>query len=68
VIRFEGDLRGLDLNQRPLTVSTRRLPSRPLPIKDSLTSAAALVHGLTVVTRNTRDFRKARVKVLDPFH
>jgi len=38
-----------------------------LPIKDSLIAATALVHSLTVVTRNIRDFRKAGVKVLDPF-
>lgn len=28
---------------------------------------AALAHGLTVVTRNVTDFRKANVKVLNPF-
>ena len=33
----------------------------------SLIAATALVHGFIVVTRNTRDFRKAGVKVLDPF-
>jgi len=38
-----------------------------MPIKDSLIAATALVHGLTVATRNTRDFRRAGVKVLDPF-
>ncbi len=38
-----------------------------MPIKDSLIAATALVHGLTVATRNVRDFRKASVKVVDPF-
>ena len=38
-----------------------------MPIKDSLIAATALVHGLPIATRNTRDFRKAGVKVLDPF-
>jgi toxin FitB len=38
-----------------------------MPIKDSLIAATALVHGLTVVTRNDRDFVKAGVKVFDPF-
>jgi predicted nucleic acid-binding protein len=38
-----------------------------MPIKDSLIAATALHHGLTVVTRNVRDFAKARVKILDPF-
>lgn len=44
-----------------------RKSGRSLPIKDSLIAATALVHGFIVVTRNTRDFRKAGVKVLDPF-
>jgi len=44
-----------------------RASGQALPIKDSLIAATALIHGLTVVTRNTRDFRKAGVRVLDPF-
>jgi toxin FitB len=38
-----------------------------MPIKDSLIASTALVHGLTVVTRNVADFKKAGVRVLDPF-
>lgn len=44
-----------------------RTSGQSLPIKDSLIAATALAHGFIVVTRNTRDFRKAGVKVLDPF-
>ncbi|MBI4603206.1 MAG: type II toxin-antitoxin system VapC family toxin [Planctomycetes bacterium] len=44
-----------------------RASGRSTPIKDSLIAATALVHGLTVATRNTRDFEKAGVKVTDPF-
>ncbi|MEO5700312.1 MAG: PIN domain-containing protein [Casimicrobiaceae bacterium] len=44
-----------------------RKSGESMPIKDSLTAATALVHDFIVVTRNTHDFRKARVKVVDPF-
>lgn len=38
-----------------------------MPIKDSLVAATALTHGLTVVIRNVSDFKKAGVKVVNPF-
>ena len=44
-----------------------RAAGRSMPIKDSLIAATALVHGLTVATRNRRDFEQARVKLVDPF-
>lgn len=44
-----------------------RRSGQALPIKDSLIAATALVHGFIILTRNTRDFKKAGVKVLDPF-
>ncbi len=44
-----------------------RRSGQAMPIKDSLIAATALVHGFVVVTRNTRDFTKAGVTVLDPF-
>jgi predicted nucleic acid-binding protein len=44
-----------------------RAAGQAMPIKVSLIAATALVHGLTVVTRNSRDFRKAGVDVLNPF-
>ena len=39
----------------------------PLPVLDSLIAATALAHGLTIATRNRRDFDKAGVEVVDPF-
>jgi len=38
-----------------------------MPVKDSLIATTALVHDLTVVTRNGADFRKAGVRLVDPF-
>ena len=38
-----------------------------MDVMDSLTAATALVHGLTVVTRNTSDF-PADVKMLNPWN
>jgi hypothetical protein len=40
---------------------------RPLPAIDSLLAATALTHGLTLVTRNLRDFRHPDLLVLDPW-
>jgi predicted nucleic acid-binding protein len=49
-----------------LLASLRRA-GRAMPIKDSLIAATALVHGLTVATRNRIDFEKAGVRVVNPF-
>lgn len=40
---------------------------RPLPAIDSLLAATALTHGLTLVTRNLRDFRYPGLAVVDPW-
>ena len=39
----------------------------PRPTVDTLLAATALVHGLTLVTRNVGDFAGTGVKVLNPF-
>ena len=44
-----------------------RARGQAMPIKDSLIAATALVNNLTVVTRNVPDFKKAGVKVVNPF-
>jgi predicted nucleic acid-binding protein len=44
-----------------------RMTGRAMPIKDSLIAATAVVHNLTVATRNRSDFANAGVRVVDPF-
>ena len=44
-----------------------RSGGQSMPIKDSLIAATALTHGLTVATRNRRDFERAGVEIEDPF-
>lgn len=39
----------------------------PRPERDALIAGTALEHGLTVVTRNLRDFSKMGVPVINPF-
>lgn len=39
----------------------------PMPTVDGLLAATALVHGLTLVTRNVRAVARAGVKTLNPF-
>lgn len=39
----------------------------PRPMRDALIAATALVHRMTVVTRNVRDFEPMGVEVLNPW-
>jgi predicted nucleic acid-binding protein len=40
---------------------------RPLPAIDSLLAATALVHGLSMVTRNAKDFEGMGLEVINPW-
>lgn len=40
---------------------------RPRPVVDTLLAATAVLHGLTFVTRNTRDVRGIRVRLHNPW-
>ena len=39
----------------------------PRPLRDSFIAATALVHGMTVVTRNVSDFKPMGVEILNPW-
>ena len=39
----------------------------PRPVRDALIAATALVHGMTVVTRNVADFEPTGVSILNPW-
>jgi predicted nucleic acid-binding protein len=45
----------------------RQQYEQPVPVIDALIAATARVHGMTVVTRNVKDFELAGVQVLNPF-
>ena len=47
--------------------SARLHVPNPRPVRDGLIAATALVHGMTVVTRNVADFEPTGVAVLNPW-
>lgn len=49
-----------------ITAAALHIPN-PLPEMDALIAATALVHGLTLVTRNTRVFQQIDVRLLSPW-
>jgi toxin FitB len=44
-----------------------RAAGKAMPLKDSLIAATALAHGLTLATRNARDFAHCGVLLVNPF-
>jgi predicted nucleic acid-binding protein len=63
--RFAGRILPVDLvvAQR----SARLHVPNPCPIRDAFIAATALVHGMTVVTRNVADFHGMGVSLLNPW-
>lgn len=62
---FEGRILSIDA-QVARVCAALHVPN-PRPDRDAMIAATALVHGMTVVTRNIRDFRAFGVPVLDPW-
>lgn len=46
----------------------RQLVGRPLNAPDGMIAATALEHGLTLVTRNVKDFAELGVDIVNPWH
>ncbi len=66
--RFDNRLLSLDLRavtRWGVLVGESEKRGVPLPVIDSLIAATALVHGLTVVTRNVGDFDRCGVQCLN---
>jgi predicted nucleic acid-binding protein len=63
--RFEGRIISLD-TATALRCAALHVPDKR-PERDAWIAATALVHGLTVVTRNTRDFAPMGVKLFNPW-
>ena len=62
---FEGRILPVDA-EVALRCAGLHVPN-PRPVRDALIAATALVHGMTVVTRNTVDFGSTGVELLDPW-
>ncbi|MBN1935316.1 MAG: type II toxin-antitoxin system VapC family toxin [Anaerolineae bacterium] len=58
----------LPLSEEVLEQAVRLRQLKKMALGDALVAATALVHGLTLVTRNTRDFDwVSNLSLLDPF-
>ena len=62
---FRDRILPFDLKAARLTAGTH-IPD-PRPERDAMIAGTALAHGLTVVTRNTKDFEPMGVPVLNPW-
>ena len=62
---FEGRILGIDT--AVARVCAKLHVPDPRPERDALIAATALVHGLTVVTRNTADFGPMGVRLFNPW-
>lgn len=62
---FDGRLLPID-EQVALRCARLHVPE-PCQERDALIAATALVHGMTVVTRNATDFERTGVRLLDPW-
>lgn len=63
---FEGRILSVDLAVAQQSAALH-VP-KPCPVREGLIAATALVHGLTMVTRNVADFELCGVKLINPWN
>ena len=69
-VRFSGRILSLDLStieRWGIIVGSAEAKGIKLPVIDSMIAAVALEHNLTLVTRNTRDFRFVSIPTVNPW-
>jgi toxin FitB len=69
-LRFEGRIAPVDgavADEWGRLVARHEAGGRPIHAMDALIGATALVHGLTLVTRNVSDFKISLKSVLNPW-
>jgi predicted nucleic acid-binding protein len=66
-MRQQLGTRVLPVDEPIMMVWSRITVPDPLPAYDGLIAATALVNNMTVVTRNTTDFRRVGVPAVDPW-
>lgn len=69
--RFAGRILDIDRSVAEAwgSVTVRSAQSGvPISVMDAFLAATALMHGLTLATRNARDFRAAGIEVFDPWN
>jgi predicted nucleic acid-binding protein len=67
IIRSEFADRTIGVDTEIAQLWGRLAAKRPIPIVDGLLAATAVVHGMTLVTRNARDVAELGVSVLNPW-
>lgn len=65
MVTFSGRILPVDI-AIVRTSASLHIPD-PQPFRDSLIEATAIEHGMTLVTRNIKDFRSSRVTLLNPW-
>jgi predicted nucleic acid-binding protein len=65
LVRFSGRILPVDIAVAQRCAKLH-VPD-PKPERDALIAATALVHGMTVVTRNVNDFEPTGVEILNPW-